>query len=620
MTRIRRFQPAKAFFMATGRAATCRGCEKIRRAVHDFSAPGTPIATFFPGLADSERWLRVRKIATLAKSIGFRLLLPLCATVAAVLAVHAALSFRSTQDHFLRFVRADARRCGELIERATHDGMLLNRLDQVQATFERLADGSDIAGVRCYNKEGVVVLSAQRGEIGRRIDMESATCRSCHGPERVKSAAVVERSRMAHKPGGPDVLHHLKVIPNETSCSTAACHAHPEDRKVLGVLDVEMSMAPLDATIRAAQGHLVWTTVALLAVIAVVAALFVTRFVHRPVKQLHDGTLRIASGDLDTRIEVRGEDELSRLGLAFNAMADDLRAARRDVTEWSRTLEHKVAEKTEELRRAQQQVLHMEKMASLGKLSASVAHELNNPLAGMLTYARLIKRGIHEHPLSSESLEELDRYLGVVEQECRRCGEIVKNLLIFSRRGAMNMTRVDLRAVAEKSMLLVRHHLEIRGVRLRCDASDERIEWVADADQIAQALLALFVNAAEAMDAVPRERRELLVRLRADDANVRIDVADTGPGIPPDVLPHIFEPFFSTKQKESGVGLGLAVVFGIVHRHGGSIDVRSQRGEGTTFFLCLPRSGPPPGANWDAAAEVPAETPRAAVEMGALSP
>ena len=228
----------------------------------------------------------MRRLRTFTQSIGFRLLVPLCLTVALVLAVHSVLSFRSTQEHFLRFVRADASRCGDLIERATHDGMLLNRLDQVQATIERLADGSDIAAVRCYNKEGVIVLSARRDEIGRRVSMESQACQSCHITSGRHSASTLQRSSMTNDEDGHDVLHHFKVISNETTCSTAACHYHPADRKVLGVLDVEMSMAPLDATIRESQTQLVWTTIALLAVIAVVAALFVQRLVYRPVSQL----------------------------------------------------------------------------------------------------------------------------------------------------------------------------------------------------------------------------------------------------------------------------------------------------------------------------------------------
>lgn len=533
-----------------------------------------------------------RKLRPLVESIGFRLLAPLCVAVGLVLAVHSLLSYRSTQEHFMRFVRGDARRCSDLIERATHDGMLLNRLDEVQTTFERLVDGSDIAAVRCYDKHGVIVLSADRREIGRQIDLQSVTCTSCHNRQVLKGLAVLERSSLARVTGSPDVLRHLSAIRNESSCSAAACHAHPADRKVLGVLEVEMSMAPLDVATGAAQRQLVRTTGALLLIIGVVAALFVQRVVRRPVRKFREGTERIARGDLTTRIDVPGHNELAQLAAAFNNMVDELSVARGSLTEWSQKLEEKVAQKTEELRRAQGQVLQMERMASLGKLAASVAHELNNPLAGMLTYARLIRRELDQQPLDSPVREELGRYLEIVERECRRCGEIVKDLLTFARPSGMRMANVNINEIVKRTLVLVRHHLEMRGVQLQTQLLPDGSEIVADGDRIEQALLALLVNAVEAMEQLPRGEGRLGVCLTAGADEVHVIISDNGVGIPPEVLPHIFEPFVSTKQKASGVGLGLAVVYGIVQRHGGSIEVESQPGRGTTFGVRLPRRPP----------------------------
>jgi len=523
------------------------------------------------------------------QSLGFRLLVPLFVTVGAVLAVHAMISFRSTKDDFLRFVRADVDRTSGLIKRATHDGMLLNRKEEVQATIERLADGPEIAAIRVYDKQGAIVMSAQRDEVGFRIELASDTCRSCHGEEQTKDAAVLERNSLARVGDGPEVLRHLSVIENEPTCATAGCHAHPSEQRVLGVLDLEMSMAPLDTAIRTAQRQFLWATLILIFIVGVVAAAFIRRLVQRPAFQLYEGTRRIASGDLDTRIEVRGRHELARLAEAFNRMAQDLGAARREVTEWSQRLEEKVVEKTEELSRAQRQVLHMEKMASLGKLSATVAHELNNPISGVLTYARLVRREIAEQPIDAAVREELTRYLSLVEQECSRCGAIVQNLLVFARRTGAEMAPIDLNEVVEHSLMLVRHHLEISGVKLHSErlSGDSRI--VADAGQIQQALVALLVNAVEAMNGLEGGEAELTVRLRGDADEVRIDIGDTGVGIPPEVVPQIFDPFFSTKEAENGVGLGLAVVYGIVQRHGGQIEVESKVGQSTVFHLRLPR-------------------------------
>ena len=275
-------------------------------------------------------------------------------------------------------------------------------------------------------------MSAQPEEIGQQIDLKSDTCSSCHCAGVPANATVLERRSLARIALGHEVLRHLSVIKNEPSCTNARCHAHPADQSVLGILEVEMSMAPLEMTLQTSRRQLLWTTLTLVVVVGVVAAVFIRRLVH-PVMQLYEGTLRIAAGDLETRVEPHGRHELAQLAVAFNRMADDLSAVRKEVTEWSQKLEDKVVEKTEELSRTQRQVLHMEKMSSLGKLSATVAHELNNPISGMLTYARLVRRELADQPIDEEVREELTRYLCLMEKECSRCGTIVQNLLLFAR-------------------------------------------------------------------------------------------------------------------------------------------------------------------------------------------
>ncbi len=470
------------------------------------------------------------------QSLSFRLLVPLFLTLGVVLAVHAVISFRSAKEDLLHFVRADVDRSSRLIKRATHDGMLLNRKEEVQGTIERLADGPEIAAIRVYDKEGAIVMSARWKEIGRTVEPDSDTCLSCHEQKQVKDTAVMERGSVARIDEGPEVLRHLSVIENEQTCATAACHAHPPDQRVLGVLDLEMSMAPLDAALRASQRQVLWTTLILICILGIVVAVFIRRFVQRPVVELYEGTRRIAGGDLDTRIEVRGGHELACLARAFNQMAEELSDARRTVTDWSQQLEEKVAEKTEELSRVERQVLHMEKMASLGKLSATVAHELNNPISGVLTYARLVRREISEQPIDAQVREELGRYLSLVEKECKRCGDIVQNLLLFARPKGAEMAPVDLNEIVEQSLMLVRHHLEIRGVKLRSELLSDNPRIVADAGQLQQALVALLVNAVEAMQGLEDGRAELTLRLHGDADEVHIEVGDTGPGIPPQVL------------------------------------------------------------------------------------
>ncbi len=526
------------------------------------------------------------------RSLGIRLLLPLALTVGVVFAIHSLVNYRSTRADLVGFLRSAADNDSDLIRRATHDGMLLNRLDEVQDLITRLAAGPGVAAIRVYDKQGVIVLSAHREEIGRHISLDSETCVSCHQRDHTSDVGELERSGLARIPEGVEVLRHLSVIPNEPSCASAGCHEQPSTRRILGVLDVEMSMLPVDSTLRSAQQRIIATTLALILIIGLVSVVFFNRVVHRPVAALHAGTQRIAAGDLGTRISVRGQHELAELAHAFNHMSEDLSTAQQELRGWSQKLEAKVQEKTSELQRAQRQVLHMEKMASLGKLSATVAHELNNPISGMLNYARLVERGLAEQPLSPDAREELGRYLHFLQKECSRCGKIVTNLLLFARRTGADMEPIDLNEIVERSLMLVQHHLKVSNIDLSTQRLAGNAMIVADGGQLQQALVALMVNAVEAMGGAAGGGGVLSVHLGASDGEVSVEIEDTGPGIPPDVLPHIFEPFFSTKDQESGVGLGLAVVYGIVQRHGGTIDVESEPGRGTRFILRLPRQRP----------------------------
>lgn len=536
----------------------------------------------------SKRWFGPR-VGAVTSSLEVRLLVPLILIVCTFLALHTWLSFSSTRSRYLDLVESGADRSSDLIRRATHDGMLLNRLDDVQATVERLAEGPDIAAIRIYDKDGRIVISSERSEIDRRTGVNASPCTRCHVadvPASVESVQVPDVARI----GGEAVLRQLSVIENEPGCAARGCHDRSANERVLGVLDVEMSMLPLGAALNEARMYLVWTTLALVLVIAGAAGWIFRRFVHQPIRRLQEGTRRIAEGDLGTRIDVRGGHELALLADDFNRMAGDLERTSQQITDWSRTLEEKVVEKTAELQSAQRQVMHMEKMASLGKLSATVAHEINNPLSGVLTYARLVERELEDQPVDPLVRPELTRYLQLVQRETSRCSQIVNNLLVFARRSATDMASIDLNEIVERSLMLIRHHLEMHDIRLEKALLDDDPGLVADAGQIQQALIALLMNAVEAMSGGGL----LSVTLHGDADAVQIEIADTGSGIPPDALPLIFEPFFSTKSGESGVGLGLAVVYGIVHRHGGSITVESRVDEGTAFRLRVPRVPPDP--------------------------
>ena len=527
-------------------------------------------------------------------SLSVRLLVRLLLTMAIVFAAYGVISYKATSDRWTDTIYGLAVQTGDLVKRATQYGMMLNRKEDVHQTIRLIAQTPGVAGIRIYDKSGAIIFSANEGEIGQQVDMQAEACVICHDKaEPLRSLSTENRMRMFKTAGGERVLGVIDPIQNEPGCSSAACHAHPPSKSVLGVLDVKMSMAALDDALAATRAQVFWVTLIMALIVGVGTIVYVTREVRRPLARLQDGVEHIALGNLSTRIDIDSSDEIGKLARAFNRMTGDLQEAHAQLEDWSHKLEREVAEKTEELSRIQRQIIHMEKMASLGKLSATVAHEINNPLAGILTYAKLVERSLPADFDPPEERAEVERYVKAIQKETARCGDIVRNLLLFARQSGARFREVHVDEVVERSVLLVRHHLEMSGIELSTELIEGEDDMVCDGDQLQQALVALLMNAVEAMSGNKAGR--LSVRAAATDDNIYLHVGDTGGGIPEDVLPHIFEPFFSTKDKESGVGLGLAVVYGIVQRHGGQIDVTTAPGQGTTFHLKIPRR-PRPGA------------------------
>jgi two-component system NtrC family sensor kinase len=525
----------------------------------------------------------------LFRSLSTSLFLWLFGIVIVAFAAYALISYRSTAAQWEQVIRMEANRSSELIRRSTHYSMLLNHREDVHQIIRTVAQAPGVGNVRIYDKDGAIIYSAEAEEIGTEVDLRAEACVICHEQDvPLESVDSDERTRVFDRDGGERVLGLINPIYNAPECYEAACHAHPPDQSVLGVLDVTMSMADADASMASARRMVIAAAVLIALLVGASSAMFIYRVVQHPVKRLIAGTERIAHGDLDFEIEIGTANEIGQLARAFNVMTRDLRQARNEITEWSDTLERKVVEKTEELNRTQRQIVQMEKMASLGKLAATVAHELNNPLAGILTYAKLVERGLREGGEAADP-QELERYLSVIQKESGRCGDIVRNLLLFARHSGAEFALHPLNKIIDRALMLVRHHIEIAAIQLDFRRLEGDDNVVCDSNQIQQALVALFVNAVEAMP----NGGTMTVDAQGIDDSVRVTISDTGVGIPGEVFPNIFEPFFSTKDGANAVGLGLAVVYGIVRRHHGELDVRSEPGHGTEFVMLLPRRPAP---------------------------
>ena len=534
-----------------------------------------------------------RGAKAVASSLSLRLFLSLAAVILVALAAYTWFSVRYASRQYERTLYEGAVRFSDLIEQSTQYGMLVNRKEEVHHVIEAIAQAPDVEGVRVYDKNGTIMFSADSTEIGTRVDLRAEACVTCHGATTpLRSVPDQSRVRIFQAASGR-VMGVVNGIENKPQCARSGCHASPSEQSVLGVLDVRMSLARDDARLALVRKQAIWGAVVVALLAGLVSAIFIVRVVRRPVNRLIRGAQRVASGDLDAMIPVEGRSEMAQLAEAFNEMTRDLRLARRELTAWSGQLESRLQERTAELTRTQRTVAHMDKTASLGRLAATVAHELNNPLAGILNYAKLTARTLRESAPESAATKEVEGYLLLIQKEADRCGVIVRNLLTFARRGGSPMAPHSLQTIVARALMLVRHHLEISAIRLETPPFQGDDQLICDADQIHQALVALFVNAVEAMP----QGGTLRVALEGRTDEIEIAIGDSGVGIPPEALEHIFEPFFSTKDRQEGVGLGLAVVHGIVQRHGGRLEVESEVRRGTTFHLILPRRPSRPGDN-----------------------
>jgi two-component system NtrC family sensor kinase len=306
----------------------------------------------------------------------------------------------------------------------------------------------------------------------------------------------------------------------------------------------------------------------------------VARRISEPIHKLALAAQRVAQGDYTQSVDGGGDDELGYLAHSFNVMTADVRQAHEALQDSAEELERKVEERTAELKRMQAQMIQSEKMVAIGKLAAGVAHEINNPLTGVLTNSSLMLEDMaDDHPWRED--------IQTIVNETLRCRKIVKGLLDFSRQTKPQRTLLDLNQVVEDTLALVRNQTVFRSIRIAY-ALDPRLPTVlADADQMRQVVLNIVLNAAEAMV----HGGELRVSSAPDveKKSVELRIADTGPGIPDEVRARIFEPFFTTKK--TGTGLGLAVAYGIIERHHGQIRIDTARGKGTTFTVTLPIGG-----------------------------
>ena len=526
-----------------------------------------------------------------ANSISVKLVFLLAVSMTLVFGLLGFLIVRLHRQHLEQSTLASAERVSDVINRSTAYYMLRNDREGLYHTIQTIADEPGMVKVRIFDQEGRISYSNDAAEVSHVLDKKAEACYGCHNQSQpLTRLNRPDRFRIYRIGGGHRVLGIITPIENQPSCSNAACHAHPASQQVLGVLDTNVSLANADAQLSVSSARMLSYTAGAMLIVAILSWLFVWRVVGEPIKALKNGTEHLSQGNLGYQIEVQSHDEVGDLAHSFNEMSLQLRAANEEIVTWAKTLEDRVEQKTRELNRAHDHLLHSERMASIGKMAAVVAHEVNNPLSGILTYAKLIRKWVGTGQTEHEKREEAIECLELIAAESRRCGDLIKNLLTLSRTAPMNVQSTDVHAVIDRCLLLVRHQLELGGVEVQLHYAKDLPRVPCDPAQIEQVFLALIMNA---RDAMPRGGNLWIeTRVSNDESEIEIQVRDDGAGIDPEVLPHIFEPFLTTKESGHGVGLGLAISRGIVERHNGRIVVQSELGRGTTFTVTLPSQGP----------------------------
>jgi len=488
----------------------------------------------------------------------------------------------------------NAIQASDLIKRSTRYSMLKNDRENLSNIIATIGREKGVEGIRIYNKPGKIAFSNDSTEVATIVDKKVEQCYVCHGKEPAPIYLTTEnRIRILTSAQGYRILGLINPIENEPECYRAECHGHSPKDKLLGLLDVKISLKSADEETYRMRKKMVLISSVMIFVTALLFLGFILRLVHFPMRKLAKGTREVAKLNLNYTIDFISKDEMGELARSFNQMTKQLKAANEANQEWSSTLEEKVRQKSEELKRAQARLLLVEKIASLGKLSAVVAHEINNPLSGILTYAKLCLKMIQNPAsLSREQNSSVVQFLSVIRDEAIRCGDIVKNLLIFAKKDFGKWGEESLNKIINNSIQLVKHKMQIKEIELSQELADGNDIIYCDASGIQHILVALFLNAIDAMSKGGKLKVKTI--LLDSSQEVQIVVSDTGSGIPEEIFPHIFEPFISTKES---TGLGLAVVYGIIQQHKGEIEVESKPNQGSTFVITLPRK--PVRGQWE---------------------
>lgn len=464
----------------------------------------------------------------------------------------AVLNLTGQRKQLIKSARESTDLLLQTIERSIYGAMRIGNTSEVQMTLEMVGQSNHLLGVRIFHPHGIILKSSNPEEVGKPVDQRDYNLFINNKKDGIFTI-----------PGQGDVIKMLMPIYNDVPCYT--CHGHKT--KIIGVLNVDYSLVETQKRMVEATKLFVISTIAIISFLSITISLVMLKFVRKPLRLMAESISRVESGDLSVRMKYEAQDEIGRLIGSFDAMVDRLDTTRQEL---------------EQLHF--QQMERADRLASVGEMAAGIAHEIKNPLTGIAAAISIIKEDFSDSDSRTQILTE-------VLEQVNRLDKTVNDLLFFGKPTPPEPTYTDINGILQKTLLFAAQHRGGKSVDKRLELCDSLPPVYVDPKQIQQVFLNLMLNALQAMQG----QGVLTVRTASvfieETQWITIVIADTGPGIPAQILDKIFTPFFTTKAQ--GTGLGLAICHKLIRQHGGYLTVASEDAKGTEFTIRLPASANP---------------------------
>ncbi|MFB3886912.1 MAG: sensor histidine kinase [Thermodesulfobacteriota bacterium] len=508
------------------------------------------------------------------QSLKTKILLIVIVAVVVIEGVFLYLNIRSLSRQILAKTEEEAFNLSETIRLSIRNAMIKDRRDEYQRIIDDVAQRKGIFEVRIFNKQGMITVSSDSTKVGTVVDKQAEACYGCHREDQARVLLPSDSKTRIYHIEKQRLLGLINPIYNEPSCYPC----HPRTLNVLGVLDTTISLEGFESERAQIYNRMIISGIISVVILSFIVSLLMTRFVNRPIGKLLAATKAAAHGNLDQTVGIRSHDELGELSNSFNNMILELKRSRDAIEGWTQTLEHRVQERTQELQQVQDQLVRAGKMAALGELAAGVAHEINNPLTGVLTFSSLMLKKVDENNPWKKDLEN-------IVQQTTRCRNIVRGLLDFARQRKPDKKEWNIHTLLDNTVTLVEKQARFQNIKMVREFKVGVPLLFVDADQIQQVFMNILLNAADAMAG---NGGTLTIKTDLKDKMAEVSFTDTGCGMSKEHLSKLFAPFFTTKETGKGTGLGLAISYGIIQSHNGDIEVESEIGKGSTFRIKLP--------------------------------